>query len=280
MKRIPTRIVLCSRKVFVKIALSPITYIVIALVVLCVFEFGPDIRLFLTERYEDVSYTISPSAEKAFKYGERHFNAIDPGQYDVPRAQLFFERAAELDPHLMYVWHELARIAFLHGDFIKAHLLIDKQIALEGDATPNSYYVRGLIEGYQGEYNDAQRDYAHFLTLVPASWPGTNDLVWILLKNKNPQLARSILAVELQYFPRNPWLLNSYAIALYETGSTTTSIDVIKKAQDAVATMSTDDWLRAYPGNDPTVAATGIANFRRSVDQNRSDIENGRPLQE
>lgn len=259
---------------------SPATYIVLGLAILMALEFGPSARLFCLERFEDLSYMLAPSAGKAFAYGERHFNGMKPSDYDIPQAQTYFERAAALDPHLPYVWHELARVAFLHGDFTKAHLLIDKQVAQEGDATPNSYYVRGLIEGYQGQYDDAQRDYAHFLSLVPISWPGTNDLVWILLKNKKPQLAANILAIELPYFPHNPWLLNSYAIALYETGSTTAARGEIEAAQKAVAVITPADWAHAYPGNDPAVAKIGVQNFKKSVDQNVADIENGRQLQE
>ena len=86
------------------------------------------------------------------------------------RAEIFFQRAVQLDPHLPYVFHQLGRIAFLEGDFNLALSYINTQIDLEGSTTPNSYYMRGLIEGYMGDYTDAETDYVHYLKYDPIDW--------------------------------------------------------------------------------------------------------------
>ena len=91
---------------------------------------------------------LHPSGEKAFAYAERHFNAQRTADYSIERAQFFFAKAALFDPTLPYLNHELARIEFLKGRFPTALALINMQIALHGEQTSNSYYIRGLIEGY------------------------------------------------------------------------------------------------------------------------------------
>ena len=82
--------------------------------------------------YEDTSFALAPSGEKAFEIGERHFDGQDVNNYDVRRAAKYFQKAKALDPNLLYVHHELARIAFLHGDFGAAMAQIDAIAAVEG----------------------------------------------------------------------------------------------------------------------------------------------------
>src|ERR1051326_5399254 len=60
---------------------------------------------------EDITMWLMPSAERAFAYGERHFDATNPALYDVRRANSFFIEAVAMNPRLPYVYHELARIS-------------------------------------------------------------------------------------------------------------------------------------------------------------------------
>jgi len=223
--------------------------------------------------YEDASFALAPGAEKAYEIGNRHFNGQDTQHYDIARAEHYFQAAARLDPNLLYIHHQLARIAFLRGDFGSAMAQIDTQIALHGTSTPNSYYVRGLIEGYMGNYNAAATDYEQFLKVDPYNWAGVNDYAWVLLKAGRAQDAKSATDKALAYWPNNPWLLNSNAIARYELGD----LQGAKKSADAawqlVQKVSQPEWLHSYPGNDPEVAAAGIATFRASGIQNIHMIE-------
>lgn len=223
--------------------------------------------------YEDVSFSLSPSAERAFEYGEKHFDGQDVLNYDVKRAAKYFYKAQALDPNLLYVHHELARLAFLHGDFGTAMGYINVQIALHGDDTPNSYYVRGLIEGYMGDYASAAKDYEEFLKVDPHNWAAINDYAWVLLKAERLEEAAVATEDGLKYFPKNPWLLNSSAIALYELGNFQKAYERAQKAADLVLQVSEEEWLHSYPGNDPAIAQQGIATFRGAVSQNMHRIE-------
>ncbi len=230
-------------------------------------------RLPIQIAYEKTMLAISPSGEKAYEYGVRHFNAQRSSEYEISAAEYFFDRALTLDPSLLYVHHELARIYFLRGDFFDALMQINTQIAQHGDSTPNSYYMRGLIEGYVGDYEDSAKDYTYFLKFDPYDWAGMNDEAWVLLKAKHFQEAAELTAKGLKYFPQNPWLLNNNAIALYELGEIKEAEAPAEAAAVAAAKLTDADWLHAYPGNDPQVASEGVAQFKAAAAKNIHMIE-------
>lgn len=223
--------------------------------------------------YERIMWALDPSAERAWKYGERHFDGHTVFLYDVDEAEYFLREAQKRDPLLPYVHHELARIAFLRGDFGTAIGYINAQIALHGDTTPNSYYVRGLIEGYMGDYTSAAKDYEYFLKFSPHNWAGINDYAWVLLKDGRAKEAAEATEDALQYFPDNPWLLNSSAIALFEIGEIEKARERAQNAWTEVQKVQDQDWLKSYPGNDPAIADEGIKTFRAAVLENMHRIE-------
>lgn len=222
---------------------------------------------------EDINFRLHPSGELAYEYGERHFDGQNPRTYDVRRAEWFFREALALDPSLVYVHHELARIAFLRGDFGSAMSQIDTQISLHASSTPNSYYVRGLIEGYMGDYASSAKDYETFLKVDPQNWAAINDYSWVLLKANRFKDAAAATENGLKYFPNNPWLLNSSAIALYETGDLQKARMRAEAAERYVQGVSEAQWLHSYPGNDPGIASEGIATFRTAVAENMHRID-------
>jgi len=222
---------------------------------------------------EKIMMKIFPSGERAFEYGDRHLDGQDPSQYDVEEAENFFKQAVKLDPELLYVHHQLARIAFLKGDFVTALFQINLQIQRHAEETPNSYYVRGLIEGYMGDYGAAAKDYEEFLKVDPYNWAAVNDYAWVLLKDNRPQEAADATEEALVFFPENPWLLNSSAIALYEIGAIEKALERVQKAWAHVQNVQEKEWLHSYPGNDPAIADQGIATFRTAVEENMHRIE-------
>ena len=230
---------------------------------------------YIVDTSESLMYRIQPSADRAYTYGERHFNDTNPQAYNIARAAYFFEQAQQYDTTLPYVHHQLARIAFLRGDFATALAEINVQIQQQGDSTPESYYVRGLIEGFQGDYIDAEHDYAYFLQFDPYNWAGINDYVWVLLKDNKPREAVDLLAPVLPYFTHNAWLLNSDAIALSEIGDATSAKERIDTAVQALQSLSTNDWSHAYPGNDPRIASEGLDAFRAAVLSNMHRLHTG-----
>ncbi|MDO8514302.1 MAG: tetratricopeptide repeat protein [bacterium] len=222
---------------------------------------------------EDALYVINPTAARAFAYGERHFNASNSSAYDIARAEYFFKKAAALDPTILYLYHELARIDFLKGRFNAALAKIDFQISMHGDETPNSYYVRGLIEGYMGKYDASAKDYERYLEYDPTNWAALNDYAWVLLKANRPEEAAAATARGLENFPDNPWLLNSQATALYEMGDYAGALVYVQRADAEVRKTTEKQWLVAYPGNDPKIASDGLAAFKKAVSGNMHTIE-------
>jgi len=218
--------------------------------------------------YEDIVFAIAPSAPRAFAYGERHFSASSPLLYDLPRAERYFEAARGIDPSIPFLYHELARIAFLKGNFTLALQDINSQILLWGDKEPNSYYVRGLIEGYAGQYDVAANDYDHYLQFDPHDWAAINDYTWVLLK-AGRFVDASVAALKgLAYFPTNPWLLNSEATALFEMHRPNDALSDALRAEAAVGAVTEAQWLTAYPGNDPASASDGLDSLRTAIQKN------------
>ena len=237
-------------------------------------SWGPfgEMRARLIVAWEDGMYALAPSATRAFAYGERHFNARNASAYDIERAAYFFGKAADIDSTYPYLYHELARIAFLKGEFETAMALINMQIAQMGDNAPNSYYIRALIEGYKGEYAASAKDYEYFLKFHPTNWAANNDYAWVLLKAGRAQEAKLATARALKWFPDNPWLLNTSATALYETHEYAEALRAAQKASAEVAKLSEAAWLQAYPGNDPRIANKGITAFKKAVEDNIHSI--------
>jgi tetratricopeptide (TPR) repeat protein len=218
--------------------------------------------------YEVVSVKLAPDAARALAYGQRHFDSSDLGAYSVPVADFFFWEAQRSDTDIPYVFHEIARVAFLRGELDKALIFIDMQIEKHGEKAPSSYYMRGLIQGYRGNYSEAVKDYEQYLALVPPNWAGINDYAWVLLKAGRTIDAARVIADGLLLFPDNPWLLNSYGIALHELGQFDAAYESQLRAGDAAERLRESDWLIAYPGNDPRVAAQGLATLKEAIRTN------------
>jgi len=229
-------------------------------------------RQSLRDGYEIFSIRYFPSAERAYGYGEEHFAPTNPADYDPVRAERFFLIAARLDPKYPYVNHQLARLEFLQGHYNTAVLYIDKQIELFGTTTPKAYYVKGLIEGFNGDYKDSEKDYRTYINADPTNWAATNDLAWVLLKAGKSQEALDAIDKVILLWPRNPWLLNSRATALYELGRIKEAHDSSVLAMEVVATLTAETWSKAYPGNDPLMARGGLADFQKAVAANMHSI--------
>ncbi|HEV3245027.1 MAG TPA: hypothetical protein VG102_01580 [Candidatus Paceibacterota bacterium] len=242
-----------------------------ALLVALLFS-SPVAHAFFEDQYENLEYALHPSPALAYEIGARHFDGTNPAEYDIDRATYFFQLAAEQDPTYPYLYHELARISFLKGNYAHALAQINFQISMHGDSEPNSYYERALIEAYMGDYADAGRDYQYFLKFDPNGWAGLNDYAWVLLKTGRPHDALDITQQGVARFPDNPWLLNTNSIALYEVGDIKDAKTQVQAAETAVANITQAQWLQAYPGNDPSIAAEGIAALKHAIDVNMHSI--------
>lgn len=219
---------------------------------------------------------ISRDAGTAYHYGEMRFSALEREWYDVEAAEYYFRIAHARDPRLPYVNHQLARIEFLRGNFLDGLIYINKELEVNPDPSPSTYYIRGLIEGFAGMYDLAARDYEIFLRHDPSNWAAINDYAWVLLKAGRSMDALQATARGLSFFPNNPWLLNSNAIALYEEGFYAEAQEQARGALIMAMTLSEEDWLLAYPGNDPRVAQDGLNALGDSIRTNSRAIREAR----
>jgi tetratricopeptide (TPR) repeat protein len=222
---------------------------------------------------EEAMLVLDRDAARAYRYGSAHFDARKTASYDIARAETLFKRALAIDPSVPYAKHQLARIYFIQGDFVTALRYINEELAEQKSPSASSYYIRGLILGYMGRYEEAAKDYAEYLTYDPTNWAALNDYAWVLLKGEKFFEAREALARGLKSFPENPWLLNSYAIALFELGDFEAARPALAKAEITVERITEQEWHTAYPGNDPRIASEGIRTLRESIKKNKQRLE-------
>jgi tetratricopeptide (TPR) repeat protein len=195
--------------------------------------------------------------------------------YNLVVADGLYVTALALDSNVPDAWHQRARIAFLHGDFDVALKRINTQIALHGDSFMASYYIRGLIYGYARNFPAAEEDFTHFLTWDRYNWAANNDLAWIYFKQgKYNEVVQRIHGLATTAKPPNPWLLTMDAMSLYNLGDTQTAHKELLEARAAAALLTQADWVHAYPGNDPGIAAAGLASFRSAIEENLVLVEN------
>lgn len=204
----------------------------------------------------------------AYGYGDMHFTSMEKEWYDVDAAEYFYRLAHSRDPKLPFVNHQLARIEFLRSNYLDGLILINRELEVNPEPSPSSYYIRGLIEGFAGMYDLAAKDYEHYLTLDPTNWAAINDYAWVLLKAGRSQEALDATTRGLGYFPHNPWLLNSNAIALYEEGRLDEARVQVRLALETALALTEEEWLIAYPGNDPRIAQDGLHALGDSVRKN------------
>ncbi|MEQ1916265.1 MAG: tetratricopeptide repeat protein, partial [Gallionella sp.] len=219
-----------------------------------------------------ISFAVQPTAEKGYEYGSLHFDARNTEIYDIARARYYFTRAVEIDPSHRNAQHQYARMLFLEGDFKGALEHINIALADDRPSSPSSYYIRGLIEGFAGNYSASIVDYERYLENDPTNWAALNDLAWVLLKDRQYEKAELITSRGLEHFPDNPWLRNSRAIARYELGNVILAHDDLREARAAIETITTEDWLRAYPGNDPNIAPQGLDALKKSIQENEERV--------
>lgn len=221
--------------------------------------------------YEDVRIALAANEEVAYQYAVKHFDAAHADDYDIDRAAVLFDRVYAMNPNHPYVQHQRARVAFLRSDFSVALMRIDE--AVEKGTTPSSYYMRGLIKGFMGDYEGAAKDYEMYLRTDPKNWAAITDYSWVLIKAGKPLEGLVALDWGLLYWPDNPWLLNTKATAHFDRGEYIKAKDAIMKAKSAVDSVTPDAWSRAYPGNDPLIAPQGVDVFRKSVEENMHRID-------
>ncbi|MCW9054900.1 MAG: tetratricopeptide repeat protein [Candidatus Pacebacteria bacterium] len=211
---------------------------------------------------------LNSSATQTLEIGNYYFNVGGEGVYDLERAEFYFEKALEIDPEVPDAWHQLARIDFLRGHFVGALYKINKQIEVHGDGLMSSYYIRGLILGYMGRYDEAEKDFLTFLAWDPENWAIYNDLSWVYFSEGQYGRSAEYARKGVELHPNNPWLLNMFGMSLVNLGQREEGHVVLHEAYDRAQELTESDWHKAYPGNDPRVAREGLQNILDTISRN------------
>lgn len=217
-----------------------------------------------------------PDVSDPFLLGEYYFNANGEGEYDLQKAREYYTQAIEEDPRgNVSAWYQLGRIDFIEGNLDAALYKFNRQLEYFGLERSNVYYMIGLTYGFRAKQTGSQSDYenaatafATFVEMVPeAPWPRV-DLAWVYFNQGNYEAMLSPLAEGLTYEPDNAWLHNMYGLALLNTGKREEAHEHFLAAQELAADLTTDDWGKTYPGNDPRLWNQGLTEFRQAIDKN------------
>lgn len=199
--------------------------------------------------------------------GNYYFGA---GGYDLKKSEQAYRKALRDDSRALWGHYQLARIYFVEGKFGPAIAEINAEL----EANPENLralYVRGLAEGFDGDLPAAEADFRRFILWAPKEWAGYNDLAWILAKEGKYSEAEKISRAAIHDVPgadQNPWLWNSLGAAYLNQGKVSKAEGAFEQARDAAARITESEWRKAYPGNDPAEAQSGIFAFRAAVADN------------
>jgi Tfp pilus assembly protein PilF len=208
---------------------------------------------------KDVSLPIS--------IGNYYFNN---GAYNLDIAEKAYLKAVAIDPKVLWGHYQLARIAFTDGDFVIALEEINKELEINPQNL-RSLYVRGLIYGYLYELQKAEDDFRRFSEWVPAEWAGYNDLAWILQKERKYAEAMAVVQKGIQRATNggsNPWLWNALGVAQLNLEKFSDAEQSFTQAARFAETLTDTDWKKAYPGNNPSSADSGLAAFKSAIQLN------------
>ena len=212
-----------------------------------------------------VAIFLNPNdAKLRFAIGNYYFSG---GAYDLKKAEASFKKAVEINEKIPGVHYQLARIYFLEGNFNDAIFEIGKEISLN----PNfkkSYYIKGLILGYRGNFDGAIENLKKFQSFDSFNWAGWNDLSWAYFQKGDYKNAKNTAEEGLKRAEGNPWLLNSLGVTLMNLGDKNGAKDAFTEALSALTAMTPEDWGRAYPGNDPKIYKIGLEKTKESIEFN------------
>lgn len=215
----------------------------------------------------------------AFEKGQYYFNsdAEEGGVYDIVKAQEHYEEEIANNPKgNKVVWYQSGRIDFINGNFDRALEKFATQVEYFGEEVPNVYYMIGLTYGYKARQTNDPQDWKqaedNFVKAVElfnkAPWPYV-DLAWIYFSQGKFQEMKPVLEKGLAVDSNNPWLLNMYGLALFNTGDTDLAREYFIFAQEMAEKLTVVDWGKSYPGNNPEIWGRGLSEFKEMIAKNK-----------
>lgn len=215
--------------------------------------------------YDRIATILEDKDSKLFfNIGNYYFGN---GGYDLKRIESYYKNALLLDPSLEGLHYQMARVYFIKNELSLARYEINKELELHPDFK-RSYYVRGLINGYDNNLDGAIEDFTEFLKWKPESWAGHNDLAWIYFKKGDYENALATSEEGLKHYAGSVWLLNSKGVALLNLGRKDEAKVILSQALLIAEGMKAEDWGRSYPGNNPAVYVDGLEAMKASIKRN------------
>jgi tetratricopeptide (TPR) repeat protein len=164
--------------------------------------------------------------------------------------------------------YQLARIYFIKGNLNASLYYANKELELYPDHC-RTYYIRGLTYGYMNDLDRAIDDFKIFNTsCVTNSWAGHNDLAWFYFRKGDIQNMSNIIEPMVTRYPTNPWVQNTYGIALLNLKKYKEAENAFVQALTYADLMTERSWGTAYPGNNPDIYNQGLEAMRKTIQQN------------
>jgi tetratricopeptide (TPR) repeat protein len=205
-------------------------------------------------------------AKPLLSQGNHYFNG---GSYDLEKAAKWYKIAIFTDHDYAAAHYQLARVYFVQNKLQEAKSEIDQAIKNNPEAN-RAYYIKGLIDGYSKNYQEAINDFNKFVEKSPGEWAGYNDLAWVYFENKDYGNAKKTLEKGLEVKSDNPWLLNGLGAAYHALGEDEKAKEILDKASQLAGKLTTSEWKIAYPGNDPASADWDMADFKTNIKFNQN----------
>jgi len=192
-------------------------------------------------------------ANYSFNKARYYFN---DGAYNLLFAEKWYKVGEFFDPNSREVHYQLARIFFLEGKFGIAREMIEEELRRFSDFK-RSYYVLGLINGYDGNFPEAITDFEEFLKWKPSSWAAQNDLAWVYFQVGDFEKVLLLADSGLKESLENPWLLNTKGLALHNLDRKEEAKEYFERATKEAEKLKPEDWGAAYPGNNSAFTLRG-----------------------
>ncbi|MFH0969441.1 MAG: tetratricopeptide repeat protein [Patescibacteria group bacterium] len=201
---------------------------------------------------------------KIFIGAEYYFNG---GKYNLNKAEKLYKISLKINSDIPIAHYQLGRIYFLGGKFDLAIAEFDKELK-NNQESKHPYYMRGLTNGYAGNYDEAISDLQKYIAWNPKTWAGYNDLVWVYLLKKDYQKAEESSRKGLENSSNNPWLLSNLGTALLNQEKYQEAKEKLTLAKDFGEKLTAQDWSKTYPGNDPRIAESGLRDMKAAIQLN------------
>lgn len=210
-------------------------------------------------------FLVRPSlAEYALNKAGYYFNG---GAYDLTVAVKWYKTADFLGSESSFIHYQLARIYFVENKLDEAKGEIDIALA-QNPNNQRAFYIRGLIDGFAKNYEEAIGDFEKFTAWSPKEWAGWNDLAWASYEASDYVKAKNSALEGLKIDENNPWLLNNLGLAYLGLKEKDQAQEVFAKAKEKTDLLTLEDWQKAYPGNNPNTAKKELAKFKNNLRYN------------